>query len=237
MSIATCTHIMLMTRHSCILRWHRREVETRLLTCKQEDLCLILIWLGELVKSLMVPQLLKVYLLTICTCGGAFVLYTYLSELLVKVVGFSQSAMGFILLAYGGCAILGNLFGGRLTDSKGSITSLKIILLAQFVIYALISITYHWQWILIANLCLMGFVAFAGISPLKLNAMDNAKKYTPDFTDSTVSVNEASFNVGIALANQIGGLVVITANFGITFNPLFAAMFVLPALIVLFIKS
>lgn len=150
-------------------------------------MCLILIWLGELVKSLMIPQLLKVYLLTICTCGGAFVLYTYLSELLVKVVGFSQSAMGFILLAYGGCAILGNLF--------------------------------------------------AGISLLKLNAMDNAKKYTPDFTDSTVSVNEASFNVGIALANQIGGLVVITANFGITFNPLFTDMCILSALIVLFIKS
>ena len=67
--------------------------------------------------------------------------------------------------------------------------------------------------------------------------MDNAKKYTPDFTDSTVSVNEASFNVGIALANQIGGLVVITANFGITFNPLFTDMCILSALIVLFIKS
>lgn len=186
-------------------------------------------------KALLIPKLLKVYLITICTCGGAFVLYTYLSELLVKKVGFSQSAMGFILLAYGGFAILGNLYGGRLADSKGSIASLKIILIAQVLIFALVSVSYHWEWLLVANICLMGFIGFAGISPLKLNAMNNAKKYTPDFMDSSVSVNEAAFNVGIALANQIGGLVVIAPTLGITFNPIFAALFVLPALVALFI--
>lgn len=182
-------------------------------------------------KALKVPQLLKAYLVTICTCGGAFVLYTYLGELLVKTMGFSQNAMGVILLAYGACAILGNLVGGKLADSHGSITALKLIIGAQILIYACVSLSYHWDWLVIVNLCCMGFVAFASIPALKMNAMNVAKKYTPNFMDSSMSVNEAAFNVGIAVANQIGGLVVIAPLLGITYNPLFAALFAIPGLI------
>lgn len=77
----------------------------------------------------------------------------------------------------------------------------------------------------------MGFVAFASIPALKMNAMNIAKKYTPNFMDSSISVNEAAFNVGIAVANQIGGLVVIAPLLGIAYNPLFAALFAIPGLI------
>ncbi|WP_394908445.1 MFS transporter [uncultured Helicobacter sp.] len=188
-------------------------------------------------KALKVPPLLKAYLITICTCGGAFVLYTYLGELLVKTMGFSPQAMGFILLAYGGCAILGNLFGGKLADSHGSILSLKLIISAQILIYALVSVSYHWDWLVIVNLCCMGFVAFASIPALKMNAMNIAKKHTPNFMDSSISVNEAAFNVGIALANQIGGLVVVAPMLGISYNPLFAALFAAPGLIALLIAQ
>ncbi|WP_394998122.1 MFS transporter [uncultured Helicobacter sp.] len=185
------------------------------------------------VEALRVPPLLKAYLITICTCGGAFVLYTYLGELLIKAMGFSAQAMGFILLAYGGCAILGNLFGGRLADSCGSVRALKLVISAQILIYALVSVSYHWDWLVVVNLCCMGFVAFAGIPALKMNAMNVAKKHTPSFMDSSISVNEAAFNVGIALANQIGGLVVVAPLLGISYNPLFAALFATPALLAL----
>ena len=86
------------------------------------------------------------------------------------------------------------------------------------------------------NLAIMGFLSFASIPALKVNAMNMARKYTPDSMDSSVSVNEAAFNVGIALANQIGGLVVVAPFLGVSFNPLFASLFALPAFILVLRK-
>ncbi|PAF43211.1 MFS transporter [Helicobacter sp. 11S02596-1] len=180
--------------------------------------------------ALKVPPLLKAYAITICTCGAAFVLYTYIADMLLNISGFSKNMIGIILLLYGICAIIGNLIGGKLTDSKGSIMALRIILFGQVVVYALVSLSAYWQLGVIINLCLMGFFAFAGIAPLKTFAMMSAQKYTPDFMDSSISINEGSFNVGIALASFIGG--VVFAHLGIVFNPIFAALFALPGLII-----
>ncbi|PAF52390.1 MFS transporter [Helicobacter sp. 13S00477-4] len=185
--------------------------------------------------ALKIPPLLKCYTITICTCGAGFVLYTYIADLLLNVSGFEKKMIAFVLLLYGICAIIGNLVGGKLTDLKGSIMSLRIILLGQVIVYALVSLSAYSQTMVIVNLCLMGFFAFGGISPLKTLAIISAQKYTPNFTDSSISINEAAFNVGIALASFIGGLVF--AHLGIIFNPIFAAIFALPALIIVLKNS
>lgn len=176
-------------------------------------------------------ELFKVYGITIFTCGGGFVLYTYVSDLLVHISHFDQKSIGFILLAYGCFAILGNLFGGRLADVKGSIPALRIVLSLQMVFYALVSVSAYSQFFVVVNLAIMGFLSFASIPALKINAMNIARKHTPDSMEGSISVNEGAFNVGIALANQLGGIVVVMPFLGAGFNPLFAAFFVMPALI------
>lgn len=186
-------------------------------------------YIRSVFKALFNRGLLKVYAVTIFTCGGGFVLYTYVSDLLVSVSSFDQKSIGFILLLYGAFAILGNLFGGKLADNKGSIQALKIVLFLQMIFYALVSVSAYSQVWVVINLAVMGFLAFASIPALKINAMNMARKHTPDCMESSISVNESAFNVGIALANQIGGLVVITPFLGVAFNPFFAALFVLPA--------
>lgn len=192
---------------------------------------------SSLLNAFLHKPLLKAYTITICTCGGSFVLYTYVSDLLVYKSYFDEKSIGLILLLYGGFAILGNLFGGKLADNKGSILALKIVLSLQVVFYALIALTAHSQILVVINLALMGLLSFASIPALKLNAMNAARKCTPHSMDSSVSVNEGAFNVGIALANQVGGFVVITPFLGISYNPLFASLFALPALILLFISK
>lgn len=187
--------------------------------------------ISTLFKAFLHKPLLKAYAITVCTCGGAFVLYTYVSDLLVEKSHFEKESIVYILLLYGGFAILGNLFGGRLADNKGSIRALQIILFMQVVFYALVSLSAYSQVLVVINLALMGFLSFSSIPALKINAMNAARKCTPDSMDSSVSVNEAAFNVGIALANQIGGLVVVAPFLGIGFNPLFASLFALPALL------
>ncbi|PAF54479.1 MFS transporter [Helicobacter sp. 13S00482-2] len=184
----------------------------------------------NLYLALKVPPLIKCYVITICTCGAGFVLYTYIADLLLNVSGFEKKAISIVLLLYGICAVIGNLAGGKLTDLKGSIMALRIILFGQVIVYSLVSLSAYSQTLAIINLCLMGFFAFAGISPLKTLAMISAEKYTPNFINSSVSLNEGAFNVGIALASFIGGI--IFAHLGIILNPLFAGLFALPALLI-----
>lgn len=87
--------------------------------------------------------------------------------------------------------------------------------------------------LIIFSVALIGFFAFSTIPALKMLSIAKAKRHTYKVIDSTVSVNEAAFNVGIALASFLGGLVL--ANFGIEFNALFSVLFVSPALIFAFI--
>ena len=192
---------------------------------------------GSLLHAFKHKGLLKAYAITALTCGGAFVLYTYVADLLMQKSGFDERSIGFILLLYGGFAILGNLFGGRLADAQGSRRALQIVLVLQIIFYALVSLSAFSQVLVVINLAIMGFLAFASIPALKVNAMNAARKYTPDSMDSSVSVNEGAFNVGIALANQVGGIVVVAPLLGVGFNPLFAAGFALLALLLVLGKT
>ncbi|TKX31792.1 MFS transporter [Campylobacter estrildidarum] len=174
-------------------------------------------------------NLLKTYTITLCSCGAQFVLYTYLQKLLVDVSGFKIQSTAYILLLYGICAICGNLWGGKMVDKKGAIFSLRLILSIQILVFLSFLLTMHIQVLIILNIALMGFFSFSTIPALKMLSITKAKRHTYKIIDSTISVNEAAFNVGIALASFIGGFVL--ANIGIEFNALFSSLFVLPALI------
>ncbi|QOR01272.1 MFS transporter [Campylobacter sp. 2014D-0216] len=178
-------------------------------------------------------NLLMTYTISICGCGAHFILYTYLQKLLVEKSGFDVAMIGYILLFYGICAIFGNLWGGKMVDRYGAVYSLRIILSIQVLIYLSFLLTMHSQILVIVSLSLIGFFSFSTISAFKVLSIAKAKRYTHKAQESTVSVNEASFNVGIALASFIGGLVL--TYFGIEFNALFSAIFVLPALLIVFI--
>ncbi|WP_334081593.1 MFS transporter, partial [Helicobacter typhlonius] len=119
--------------------------------------------INALFKAFLHIPLLKAYAITICTCGGAFVLYTYVTDLLTQKSHFNEASIVYILLLYGIFAILGNLFGGRLADNKGSRRALQIVLFLQIIFYALVSVSAHSQVFVVINLAIMGFLSFASI--------------------------------------------------------------------------
>ena len=183
----------------------------------------------NLIPAFSHPNLLKTYVITTCSCGAQIVLYTYLQRLLIDVSGFRVTDTAYILLLYGICAIVGNLWGGKMADKFGAVFSLRLILGLQIPIFLSVVLTMHSQIAVIISIALIGFFAFSTIPALKMLSISKAKRHTYNFVDSTVSVNEAAFNVGIALASFLGGLVL--ANLGIEFNAIFSALFVLPGLI------
>lgn len=187
-------------------------------------------FIRNLFLALCVPKLLRAYIVTACTCGASFVLYTYIAEFLLVLSNFDKHSIASILLLYGGSAVVGNLVGGKITDAKGSIISLRLMLSAQVITYALMSVSAYSQVFVLINLCAMGMVSFASIAPLKSLAILSSHKYAKGFEDSAISVNEGSFNVGIACASALGGA--IFAHLGIEFNAIFAALFAVPALMI-----
>ncbi|BCZ17673.1 MFS transporter [Helicobacter sp. NHP19-003] len=174
------------------------------------------------------------FLVTAFSCGSMFVVYIYMRVLLEKH-GFSAQSITNIYLYYGLAAMLGNLFGGKLTDLRGSFAALRFLLSMLALTLAAMSFSHHLPKPFVAfNAMAFGFFGFACIAPLKMLSGHLARTFTPDTPGSTIALNEASFNVGITFASLTGGLVAHYIN--IDMNGICAALFALSALTLLHLR-
>lgn len=188
--------------------------------------------LKNLIIAFRYAPLYQGFVVTAFTCGSQFVLYVYLRAFL-ETHDFSTNAIKQIFLLYGVAAIFGNLFGGKFADLKGSFVSLCIILVLQVLFFSLMSVTHFMgHYFVIINILCMAFFGFASIAPLKMLSSHLARIYTPKTQNDTIALNEGAFNVGIALASLIGGVVEYTI--GINFNGIFSALFSVVAWFILF---
>ncbi|RDU66566.1 MFS transporter [Helicobacter didelphidarum] len=187
----------------------------------------------NLIIAFRFPPLYQGFLITAFTCGSQFVLYVYLRVFLEKH-GFHTDTIKNIFLLYGIAAIIGNLFGGKFADSRGSFLALSIILILQITFFSLMSVTYMFgELFVIINILCMAFFGFASIAPLKMLSTYLAHTYTPKTQNDTIALNEGAFNVGIAFASFIGGIV--EHNISVNFNGLFSAIFSICAWLILFL--
>ncbi|WP_104742044.1 MFS transporter [Helicobacter ailurogastricus] len=173
------------------------------------------------------------FLVTAFSCGSMFVVYIYLRVLLEKH-GFSPESIADLYLYYGLAAMLGNLFGGKLTDLRGSFAALRFLLGMQILALSAMSLTYNLPKMVLAfNVMAFGFFGFACIAPLKMLSGHLARLFTPNTTNSTIALNESSFNLGITFASLMGGLV---AHWSVDFNGICAALFALSAFTLLHLR-
>ncbi|GLH58648.1 MFS transporter [Helicobacter ailurogastricus] len=179
------------------------------------------------------PPLWQGFLVTAFSCGSMFVVYIYLRVLLEKH-GFSPESIADLYLYYGLAAMLGNLFGGKLTDLRGSFAALRFLLGMQILALSAMSLTYNLPKMVLAfNVMAFGFFGFACIAPLKMLSGHLARLFTPNTTNSTIALNESSFNLGITFASLMGGLV---AHWSVDFNGFCAALFALSAFTLLHLR-
>ena len=176
--------------------------------------------LSSLIHSCKSLQMLKVFFITACFCGSIFAFYTYVEPFFLSNDFFDKNKLSWVLLFYGLCGIGGNFFGGILTDKKGSRHALIFALAALSLSLLMMIWSINFWFIAVINFGFVGFWAFSCVSPLKKLAMEYATRYTPKTIESSISINEASFNIGIAVASLIGGIVL--THFGVAFVPLCA---------------
>jgi len=149
------------------------------------------------------PRLLLVYAITTLGYGGSFIAFTYLAPILQDVAGFAPGSVGLVMLVYGVSVAAGNIWGGRLADSKGPVRALQIV-------FALLA------------------VAFGNVPALQLYVVQRAERDVPHAVDMASALNIAAFNLGIALGAWGGGLVL--KHVGLMATPPIGALIVVGAL-------
>ncbi|AVS87055.1 MFS transporter [Paracidovorax avenae] len=174
------------------------------------------------------PRLLLVYAKTAIGYGGTFIPFTFLAPILTSVSGFSESAVGWVMLVYGVSVAAGNLWGGRLADRLGPIAALRIIFALLAVVLLLLQFTAPHPWLAVATVLLWGAVAFGNVPGLQLYVVRQAERVAPQAVDVASGLNIAAFNLGIAGAAWAGGLIV--THLGLMHTPWIGAVVVLGAL-------
>jgi len=184
--------------------------------------------LAQQAKVLAEPRLLLVYAKTAIGYGGSFIPFTFLAPILTDVSGFSAGAVGWVMLVYGVSVAAGNLWGGRMADRLGPIPALRIIFALLAVVLLVFNFTAPHKWLALATVLAWGAVAFGNVPGLQVYVVKQAERYAPQAVDVASGLNIAAFNLGIAGAAWLGGLIV--THLGLMHTPWIGALVVLVSL-------
>ncbi|MFC8337646.1 MFS transporter [Streptomyces rubiginosohelvolus] len=142
--------------------------------------------------------------------AGVFAVYSYLSAMTTKAMGFGESSVTLVLALFGIGMTLGALAAGPLTDRAlrptlyGSLGALAVVLVA-------FPFTVHVQWAALTMVMLLGAVGFMTTTPLQMLVMNKAK----DAPTLASASNHSAFNLANAGGAWLGG-VAIAAGWGWT---------------------
>jgi DHA1 family chloramphenicol resistance protein-like MFS transporter len=134
-----------------------------------------------------------------------FAIFSYLGAILEDVTGLSTGLVPLVLVLFGVGAFIGLTIGGRVADRAPF--ALLLVGMGGFAVVAVaLAMTAHVAWATIVLVVLMGATIF-GVTPAV-----NARVFSILGDTNTLggAVTVAAFNVGIAVAPLVSGLVIGT---------------------------
>jgi len=155
-------------------------------------------------KILKQPQLLLILLITALGYGATFPIYTYLTTVLNKNMGWSEGAIVIILIFYGATVGIGNTLGGKWANKRPLPALLKMFI-GLGVALIVIRLTINMHFLGLLAVLLLGLFAFMNVPGLQLYIVQLAEKYTPNEVPLASALNISAFNVGITLGSTAGG--------------------------------
>lgn len=178
-------------------------------------------------------SMLYSYALTVLSFGGPFIVYTYVTEILHKITGFSFAAISAILVLYGASVAIGNIIGGRSSDKFGVFRTLKVNIILLALILVVFYFTQTSPIYSVITLAFWGAFAFGVVPSLQFLIMKLVAHYKVQAEEVASGTNIAAFNLGIAGGSYFGG--VIVDSFSILWTSLASAIVV--ALSYLLVRS
>jgi DHA1 family inner membrane transport protein len=180
------------------------------------------------IAALRNPQVLLAMAMTVLGFGGVFAAITYIAPMMTHAAGYSDGAVTWLLVLFGGGMVLGNLVGGRYAD-RALMPMLYSSLAGLAVVLALFTLTAHSKVLAAVTIPLIGALGFATVPPLQKRVLDQAHA-APTLASA---VNIGAFNLGNALSAWLGGMV-IASGFGYTAPNAVGALLAGSALILAF---
>lgn len=180
------------------------------------------------VKLVTNGRLLLLFSITALGYGGTFVVYTYLSPILLEITGFKESAVAVILLGYGVAIAIGNMVGGKLSNRQ-PVRALFYMFMVQALVLLALLFTAPFKAAGLVTIFLMGLLAFMNVPGLQVYVVMLAERFVPSAVDVASAINIAAFNAGIALGSYLGG--VITDSIGLIHTSWIGALMVAAAVL------
>ena len=176
-------------------------------------------------------KLLAGALVTVLAYAGSFTAYTFIAPILTQVTGVTGATVSLFMLVYGITAAVGNILGGKLTDSMG-VNRTNILIISGIVVVVL------GMWLLSSSpvsmgilVALLGMVTFAAVPALQARLIDVAEQHAPHAHGVAAGLNIAGFNSGIALGSVLGSITISHA--GIVYTGISGAIVSLLGLLLL----
>lgn len=183
------------------------------------------------IAALLNPALLSAALVTVLSYGGSFTAYTYIAPVLTQLTGVSSTSVGIFMLIYGVFAAIGNILGGKLTDSLG-VNRANILIVSGIIIIALGMWVFSGSVIMMAILvALLGMFTFGAVPALQARLISVATQKAPHAAGVASGLNIAGFNSGIALGSITGGFTITSV--GIVYTGLAGAILSILGLLLL----
>jgi len=180
------------------------------------------------------PKLISSALVTVFAYAGSFAAYTYIASMLIDVTKVSPSSVPMYTLLYGVFAAIGNVLGGKVTDSLGTNK-------ANVVIVSGIILTAFGMWLFIGSpimmaimVSLLGLFTFGVVPALQARLIKVAYKYAPNSHGVAAGLNIAGFNSAIALGSILGGMTI--SHIGLSFTGITGAVLSVIGLLILVIQ-
>lgn len=184
--------------------------------------------LGRIVAS--PPHMLRLSFASVFV-GATYVVFTYISPLLSRTMGFGRDEITLLLTLFGLGAVAGNIMGGQLTDRIGPFRTLALLCVVQAAILpwysflplpvpAILSLSFAWS-------------AFGW----SFNPAQQVRLIGYDARNAPVllALNAASIYVGTAIGSWIGAIVIGFA--GLDALGLTAGMVLICALVLLIVAE
>lgn len=162
--------------------------------------------------ALRTRPLLVSYAVTALSFGASFAVFPYLTPLLHEHAGFGTTQITWLLVLFGGATVVGNLAGGRLADTLGTLRTTSIGLLGVTVSLVALTFTANNPVAVAVNLAEWGFFAFMIAPAVQTAVMRVAESYGGDLVKVAGGLNVSAFNVGIALSSAAGALVLSSSD-------------------------
>lgn len=156
--------------------------------------------LGEQARVLRQPQLLGHVLVSVLVFTAMFTGYTYLADVLERLMQVPSAQVGWWLMGFGALGLLGNALGGRWVDRAPLGATLVFTAVLALGVLAGVGLAAH-GWAGLIALALWG-VAHTALFPL---CQVRVMRAAPQAQALAGTLNVSAANAGIGLGALVGG--------------------------------